>query len=113
MGVDMVLNPIDISASHVVRNIKEKAVISSQIIQGQAEFVRIMVSRGMSSEGKDIGSLKLPPGIDIAAIERGEAVIIPDDETRIEEGDHLLILSLLSESFDLEKLLKSKQGFFS
>jgi len=112
MGVDMVLNPIDISASHVVRNIKEKAVLSSQIIQGQAEFVRIMVSRDMSSEGKDIVRLKLPAGIDIAAIERDESVIIPDDETRIEEGDHLLILSLLSESFDLEKLLKSKQGLF-
>ena len=112
MGVDMVLNTVDISASHIVRDIKDTAILSSEIIQGQAEFVRISVGRGMSAAGKDIGSLKLPPGIAIVALQRGYEVILPDGVTKIKEGDSLVILSLLSESFDLEKLLKVKKGFF-
>ena len=112
MGIDMVLNPVDISASHIVRNIKDAAVISSKIIQGQAEFVRISVGRGMSAEGKEIGSLELPPGIAIVAVERGAEVILPDRGTKIREGDFVVILSLLSESFDLEKFIKVKKGFF-
>jgi len=113
MGVDMVLNPIDIAASHIVRNIQDEAILSSQIIQGQAEFVRIAVGGNMSAKGKDIGSLKLPQGLAIVALERDADVILPNDGTRIMEGDRIVILSLLSESFDLEKLLKVKQGFFN
>jgi len=113
MGVDMVLNPIDISASHIVRRIKGATILSSHIIQGQAELVHLAVDRDMSAHGKDIKSLKLPPGIAIIALQRSTTVILPDAETRIMEGDRLVVLSLLSESFDLEKLLKVKQGFFS
>ena len=112
MGVDMVLNPINISANHIARIIKNAAVLSSQIIQGQAEFIRIRVDRGMSANGKEIGSLKLPHGISIVALQRGTSVILPDERTKILEGDRIVILSLLSESFDLEKLLKVKRGFF-
>ena len=113
MGVDMVLNPIDISASHIVRNIKDASIVSSQIIQGQAEFVCITVGRGMSAAGKDIGSLKLSHGLAIVALERGADIILPDTATIIMEGDRIFVLGLLSESFDLEKLLKVKQGLFS
>ena len=112
MGVDMVLNPIDISASHIVRCIRDETILSSRIIQGQAEFVHIAVERGMSAQGKEIKSLKLPAGIAIVALQRGRKVILPDGNTRIMEGDRVVILSLLSESFDLEKLLKVKHGFF-
>jgi len=112
MGVDMVLNPVDISASHIVRNIQYSSVLSSQIIQGQAEFLRIMISRDMNANGKRIDDLKLPHGLAIVAIQRGTEVILPDAETKIVEGDYIVILSLLSESFDLEKLLKVKKGLF-
>ena len=112
MGVDMVLNPVDISASHIVRNIKGATVLSSYIIQGQAELVHIAVDHDMSARGKEIRKLKLPNGLAIVAVQRGDAIILPDDGTKVMEGDHIVILSLLSESFDLEKLLKMKQGFF-
>jgi len=112
IGVDMTLNPVDISANHIIRYIDDEAILTSQIIQGQAEFVRVLVTSGMRAAGKVIGRLKLPCGLAIVALQRGESVILPDDGTRIMEGDRLVILSLLSESFDLEKLLKMKQGFF-
>ncbi|MDR3363601.1 MAG: Trk system potassium transporter TrkA [Clostridiales Family XIII bacterium] len=112
MGIDMVLNPVDISASHIVRNIKGATILSSQIIQGQAEFVHIAVDRGMSVLGKAIDSLKLPHGLSIAALQRGSQVILPEGDTKIKEGDRVVILSMLSDSFDLEKLLRVKHGFF-
>jgi trk system potassium uptake protein TrkA len=112
MGVDMVLNPIDISAAHIVRSIKGARIISAQIIQGQAEFIHMAIDREMAICGKPIGHLKLPPGLAIAALQRGTQVILPDDETRISEGDRVVIMALLSESYDLEKLIKLKQGFF-
>ena len=112
MGVDMVLSTVNISASQITRSIEDTMILSSQIIQGQAELLRILVEPGMWVEGKEIGNLELPQGLAIAAIQRGTIVILPDDKTKIVEGDKLVILCLLSESIDLEKLLKIKQGIF-
>ena len=112
LGVDIVLNPIDISANHIVRTIDDEGILSSQIIQGQAELVRVNVLRGMGAEGKSIENLKLPRGVAVVALQRGKTVILPDSKTKIVEGDRAVILSMLTESHDLEKLLKVKQGFF-
>jgi Trk K+ transport system NAD-binding subunit len=46
----------------------------------------------------------------IAAIQRRREVILPDEDTAIEDGDRIIIVTQLSETFDLEKLLKTKRG---
>ncbi|GHU67603.1 hypothetical protein AGMMS49983_19010 [Clostridia bacterium] len=112
MGIDMALNPIDIEAAHVVRRIKGSTILSSQILQGQAEFIHLMIDPGMTLAGKQIGNLKLPDGLAIVALQRGNKVLLPEEGTKIEEGDRVMILSLLADSFDLEKLLKVRHGLF-
>ncbi|MDR0853007.1 MAG: Trk system potassium transporter TrkA [Clostridiales Family XIII bacterium] len=113
MGVDVVLNPVDISASHILRFIKGTRILSSQIIQGQVEMVHLSVDPEMKIVGKPLGKLKMTEGIAIIAIQRGTAVIIPSAEDKVQEGDRIVILSQLSDSFDLEKLIRIKQGLFS
>lgn len=114
MGIDMALNPLDITASHVLRFIQgSKRVISSQLIQGQAEVIEIIADVHMKLIHKPIHHLCLPDGVIIAAIHRGTDVIIPTDDTEIEKNDRVIILCLLSAIPDLEKLLRSgKPGFF-
>ncbi len=63
---------------------------------------------------KPIKNLRLPDGVIIAAIHRGMQVIIPSGETKIQENDKVIILCLLSELPDLEKLLSNhKIGFLN
>ena len=108
-GVDMVLNPLDITAGNICSIIQgEKRVITSLLLQGQAEIVEVIATAGMSMLGTTLRDLKLPSGILIAAIYRAGSVIIPDGETRIQERDRVLILSLLTDIAELEKLLKKK-----
>ncbi|MGN0659337.1 MAG: Trk system potassium transporter TrkA [Emergencia sp.] len=109
MGVDMVLNPLDITASNILRFIQgSKKIISSLLIQGQAEIMEIVAHSHMTMIGVPLSQLNLPDGVLIAAIHRGEQVIIPGGDTVIEWNDRVIILSLLSELGDLEKLLKNK-----
>jgi trk system potassium uptake protein TrkA len=112
MGVDMALNPVDISANHILRFLQGSKIISSQIIQGQAELIQIAIEDDMVLSDKPLARLKLPAGMTVAAIQRGSKVIIPDENTKVEEGDRVIILSLLSDAFDLEKLLRIRQGVF-
>lgn len=109
MGVDMVLNPLNITASNILRFIQgDKKIISSLLLQGQAEIMEIVAHSHMQIIDVPLKKLNLSSGVLIAAIHRGQKVIIPDGDTEIKWNDRVIILSLLSEIGDLEKLLKNK-----
>lgn len=115
MGIDIALNPLDISANNIVRYIQgTKNILSSTLIQGQAEIIEIVADDRMPITFEPLNELDLPEGILIASIHRGRQVIIPDGNAQIQDGDIVMILSLLNETEDLEKLIniKDKLGFF-
>lgn len=107
LGVDMVLNPLDISASAILRILKgSERVLSDVLLQGQAELMQIYTAPGMYLLSKDIQHLNLPEFVKIAAINRGDKTIIPEGKTRIEAGDHVMIVCLLSDIGYIEKLVQ-------
>ena len=109
MGVDMVLNPLDITTSNILRFIQgTKKIISSTLIQGQAEIMEIVAHSHMKMIDRPLSDLNLPDGMLIAAIHRGEQVIIPKGDTEIKWNDRVILISLLKEMADLENLIKNK-----
>ena len=107
MGVDMVLNPLDTTAAYIFSIIQgEKRVISSMLVQGQAEIIEVVATPGMKMVGDTLQNLNLPKGVLIASIYRQGEVIIPDGNARIKDGDRVIMFSLLSDIADLEKLMK-------
>ena len=106
----MVLNPLDISTSNILRYIQgSKRILSSLLIQGQAEILEVIATSRMSMLGVPIHELELPKDVLIAAIHRGGKVIIPDGNTTIEQNDRVTFFSLLSGLGELEKLMKAKK----
>lgn len=112
MGVDMALNPLDIVASTILRYIQgSKKIIASLLIQGQAEIMEIIASDEMKLANVPLKDVNLPDGVLIAAIHRGQQVIIPDGETKILEDDKVTIFCLLTDIGELEKLFTAKKAF--
>lgn len=112
IGIDMALNPLNITASTILRYIQgEKKIISSLLIQGQAEIMEIIATNDMKLSNVALKDLQLPEGVLIAGIHRGQQVIIPDGETRILEDDKVIIFCLLSDIAELEKLFHKKRHF--
>jgi trk system potassium uptake protein TrkA len=114
MGIDMALNPLDMTASNILRYIQgSKRVISSQLIQGQAEMTEIIADDHMRITNRPLEHIGLPDGVIIAAIHRGSDVIIPNEDTMILKDDKVIFICLLSEVAELEKYLRpGKSGFF-
>ena len=111
MGIDMALNPLDIIASTILRYVQgSKKIISSLLIQGQAEIMEIVAADNMHLTNIPLSELELPDGVIIAAIHRGKQVIIPHGETVIHSDDKVTIFCLLSDIVELEGLLKPKRG---
>ena len=111
MGIDMALNPLDIIASTILRYVQgSKKIISSLLIQGQAEIMEIVAADNMHLTNIPLSELELPDGVIIAAIHRGKQVIIPHGETVIHRDDKVTIFCLLTDIAELEGLLKPKRG---
>lgn len=111
MGVDMVLNPLDISASNILRYIQgSKKILASFLIQGQAQIMEVVANSKMNLIGVPLKDLELPKEILFAAIRRGDKVIIPNGDTTIELNDKLTIFTLLSGLGKVEKLMKTKKN---
>ena len=109
LGIDVVLNPLDISASAIMRIISgSKRVLSSVLLQGQAELLEIYVDDSMGMIDSTIKGLNIPEYAIVAAINRGTKTIIPSGTDVIKPGDHLIIVCLLSHIGYIEKLLKHK-----
>jgi trk system potassium uptake protein TrkA len=107
LGIDIVLNPLDISASAILRAIRgSKRVLSSVLLQGQAELIEIYASDRMTMINIPLRELDLPDHIIIAAIRRGLETIIPDGNTVIKDGDRVIIVCLVSDIGYVEKLLR-------
>ena len=112
MGIDMALNPLDIVASTILRYIQgSKKIIASLLIQGQAEIMEIIASNDMKLANVPLKDVDLPDGVLIAAIHRGQQVIIPNGDTRILEDDKVTIFCLLTDIGELEKLFTAKKAF--
>ena len=112
LGIDMALNPLDIVASIILRYIQgSKRIVSSLLIQGQAEITEIIASDTMKFTNVPLNELDLPDGVIIAAIHRGNSIIIPDGTTSILADDKVTIFCLLSDLAELEALFKPKRGF--
>ncbi len=112
MGVDMVLNPLDIVASNILRYIQgSKRIVSYLLIQGQAEIMEIIATDDMKLANVPLRDVKLPEGVLIAAIHRRQEVIIPNGNTKIMADDKVTIFCLLSDIGELEKLMTTKKSF--
>ena len=110
MGVDMALNPLDIITSSILRYIQgDKLVISSLLIQGQAEILEFIASKEMKITGKKLKDLSLPEGVLFTAIHRGNQVHIPGGEDTILEDDRVTVFCLLSDLPELENLFSNKK----
>ena len=115
LDIDVALNPINITASDILRFIRGGKVVSvSLLLGGQGEVTEIIASNDSPIIGKPLSKLGLPKGIIIGAIVHNSEVIIPNGNTIIHPEDRIVVFSLTSDMASLKKMIKpAKGGIFS
>ena len=73
----------------------------------KSELAEVRVPPGSQAEGKSLLDLKLPGGVLVVLIHRGEDVIVPRGSTVIEPGDVLLVLAEADAIRDLRQNITS------
>ncbi|MEC5321241.1 Trk system potassium transporter TrkA [Brenneria populi subsp. brevivirga] len=114
--IDVAISPQQATISALLSHVRKADIVSvSSLRRGVAEAIEA-IAHGDEGTSKVVGRLiediKLPPGTTIGAIVRGDDVMIANDNTRIEQGDHI-IMFLTDKKFvpDVERLFQPSPFF--
>lgn len=111
LGIDVALNPINITASDILKYIRGGKVVSvSLLLGGQAEVIELIVDSSVPIAGMKISEIGLPKGIIIGAVVHQGTVIIPNGKTEINAEDRLIIFCLMEDVPALDVFLRPKKG---
>ncbi len=113
VGIDGVINPRHAAISRILHYIRKGKVISVTPLRDEkAEAFEFIALETSDITDRPFKEIHFPRGTIVGAICRGEEIIIPDGNTVIRPGDHVVIFTHRSAITELEKLLTVKLEFF-
>lgn len=113
LEIDAYINPRATTVSSILRHIRHGRVRGVYSIgDAEAEVIEAQVLGTSSMAGQKIKDIAFPEGALIGAVMKGEKVVKPNGETRIEEGDVITIFAMADEVPEVERLLQVTIDFF-
>jgi trk system potassium uptake protein TrkA len=105
IGPDATVSSRLSAASEILRFVRRGAIYSvATFSDSDAEAIELEVTAKSPGIGKTLADLKLPRSLIIGGIQRGGEAFIPHGDTRIQEGDHLIVVALPESFLAAEKL---------
>ena len=92
VGVDVVLSSRLLSAGEVLRFIRKGGLVSVSLLEGaQAEAIEIVVNQNSPFAGHRLRDIKLPKECLLCGVSRNNEAQIPNGNTVLNPGDHVII----------------------
>lgn len=106
-GVD-----IAVSSPHIIASLLEEEVSLGDVVslfklrKGEVSLIETKLTEKSKATNKTVRQLCLPEDCVIAAVMRGERVLIPQGGTVLEAGDEILAVSTVQNEEQIKKLFK-------
>ena len=113
LDIDAYINPRATTASSILRHIrhgKVRAVYS--IGDAEAELVEAQVLATSPLAGKLVRDVDFPEGVLVGAVMKGDRVMKPAGDLRIESGDVIALFTMAGDRPEVERLLQVSVDFF-
>lgn len=109
LGIDIVLNPMEITAAEIAKFIQGGRVVSVSFILGESiEVIELIIDAEFKYLNKTLSQIPFPKGLIVGAMSQDENVIIPNGDTIVRENDRMIIFSLLDQFPDIERFFKQR-----
>ena len=113
LDIDAYINPRATTVSTILRHIRHGRVRDIYSIgDAEAEVMEAQVLSTSPMSGRAIRDIEFPEGVLIGAVQKGDRIVKPSSDTRIEEGDIVLIFALTADVPEVERLLQVSIDFF-
>jgi trk system potassium uptake protein TrkA len=107
VGVDVAASPSLLTARKIAHFVLHGGAISAALLGGkQLQAVEFVTSPTAHVAQRKITEAGLPKEAIVGAIIHNDRVIIPPDDSVVQPGDHVIIISPLSVTPSVEKLFK-------
>lgn len=110
IGFDVCISPRLLAVNSIMHFIRHGRVVAVRALgdDQQAEALEFEAQLTSDAVGTPLRDLKLPMGVVIAALIRGETVLIPRGQTVIQEGDHVLVVARTAAIAEVERMLQRR-----
>ena len=113
MAIDAYINPRATTVSSILRHIRHgrvKAIYS--VGDSEAEVIEAQVLLTSPIAGQLIRDIAFPEGALVGALLKGDKVVKPTGDVRVDEGDVIAIFALAADVPEIERLLQVSVEFF-
>jgi trk system potassium uptake protein TrkA len=113
IGLDVTVSPRLTTVSSILRHIRKGRVLGiSSLGDGSLEVIEAEALETSDVINVPLSELEFPADTVVAALVRGEEVIIPNGETRIKPHDHVLMVTASASTQAIERLFEVHLEFF-
>ncbi len=93
LGIDVVLSPRTVASDHVLRYCRQTELQSLTVLEGgQAEILELVTQEGSRIADTPVRRIAMPRGALLAAILKGDRVVIPRGDDVVAIGDTVVVL---------------------
>jgi trk system potassium uptake protein TrkA len=113
LGIDAFINPRATTVSSILRHIRHGRVKNVYSIgDAEAEVIEAQVLNSSPIAGMKVRDIDFPEGALLGAVQKGENVLRPNGDTKIEDGDTVVIFCLSADVAKVETLFQVQVDFF-
>lgn len=113
LRIDAYINPRSTTVSSILRHIRHGRVRGVYSVgDAEAEVIEAQVLSTSPIAGKAIQDVGFPEGVLVGAVAKGDKIIRPSGETRIDEGDVIVLFSMAADVPEVERLFQVSIDFF-
>lgn len=113
LDIDAYINPRAITVSSILRHIRHGKVRGVYSIgDAEAEVIEAVVLSTSPIAGRVVREIEFPEGVLLGAIRKGDKVLKPAGDTKVEEGDVVVLFALAHDIPEVERLLQVSIDFF-
>ena len=113
LDIDAYINPRATTVSSILRHIRHGRVRDIYSIgDAEAEVIEAQVLSTSSIAGRRVREIEFPEGVLVGAVQKGEKVVKPTGDLRIDEGDLIVLFALTADVPEVERLLQVSVDYF-
>ncbi len=113
LGLDTIISPRSLTISKILQHIRRGKIRSVHTLQqGTGEIIEADALETSEIVGKTAFTANLPDGVILGAIIRDDTFMVPDEETIIEVGDHIILYTPTNLIKKVEKLFSVRLEYF-
>ena len=113
LDIDAYINPRATTVSSILRHIRHGRVRAIYSLgDAEAEMIEAQILSTSPMAGRQIREIEFPEGVLVGAVMKGEKVLKPTGDLRVDAGDIVALFVMASDVREVERLLQVSIDFF-